>query len=229
MEHILSTSPPDRPHLIMLFCFLISRNAKCLCHLWTAKRANLGFSLIATVTSLLRLHWGWVEGMAGGGLEDGRMEGWRHSSPHTRPRCERTRQANRTQPGGVQQQGVGDSLRCEKAPNTQLRGRRIQLWPVLVSQLWWGDDYTGLDNCWTYFWHWLLLLPPPDLILVPTRRTRFYCSFNRQILGITQQAVFKLEAWHVLSMWEMGVGGGDDRNKTNWNIGCLKMIFIVIN
>lgn len=68
-------SPPDRPHLIMLFCFLISRNAKCLCHLWTAKRANLGFSLIATVTSLLRLRWGWVEGMAGGGLEDGRMEG----------------------------------------------------------------------------------------------------------------------------------------------------------
>ncbi|TNN89527.1 hypothetical protein EYF80_000130 [Liparis tanakae] len=50
-------------------------NAKCLCHLWTAKRANLGFSLIATVTSLLRLRWGWVEGMAGGGLEDGRMEG----------------------------------------------------------------------------------------------------------------------------------------------------------
>lgn len=68
------------PHLIMLFCFLISRNAKCLCHLWTAKRANLGFSLIATVTSLLRLHWGWVDGMAGGRLEDGRkearMEGW---------------------------------------------------------------------------------------------------------------------------------------------------------
>lgn len=69
-------SPPDRPpHLIMLFCFLISRNAKCLCHLWTAKRANLGFSLIATVTSLLRLRWG------GGGrhgrrreLEDGGMK-----------------------------------------------------------------------------------------------------------------------------------------------------------
>ena len=115
-------SPPDRPHLIMLFCFLISRNAKCLCHLWTAKRANLGFSLIATVTSLLRLRWGWVEGMAGGGLEDGRMEGWRHSSPHTRPRCERTRQANRTQPGGVQQQGVGDSLRCEKAPTPSWEG-----------------------------------------------------------------------------------------------------------
>lgn len=72
-------SPPDRPHLIMLFCFLISRNAKCLCHLWTAKRANLGFSLIATVTSLLRLHrgGGWV-GMHGrrrtGGRRDGRMK-----------------------------------------------------------------------------------------------------------------------------------------------------------
>lgn len=70
-------SPPDRPHLIMLFCFLISRNAKCLCHLWTAKRANLGFSLIATVTSLLCLRrgvGGW-ECMAGGGLEEGGMEG----------------------------------------------------------------------------------------------------------------------------------------------------------
>ena len=114
-------SPPDRPHLIMLFCFLISRNAKCLCHLWTAKRANLGFLLIATVTSLLRLHWGWRKAWQ---EEDGgwRMEGWRHSSPHTRPRCERTRQANRTQPGGVQQQGVGDRLRCEKAPTPSWEG-----------------------------------------------------------------------------------------------------------
>lgn len=110
---VLVHSPLDRPHLIMLFCFLISRNAKCLCHLWTAKRANLGFSLIATVTSLLCLRrglGGWVGGwecMAGGGLQEGGMEGWRHSSPHTRLRCERTRQANRTQPGGVQQRGVG--------------------------------------------------------------------------------------------------------------------------
>lgn len=72
-------SPPYRPHLITLFCFLISRNAKCLCHLWTAKRANLGFSLIATVTSLLRLRrGGWWVGMHGrrrtGGRRDGRMK-----------------------------------------------------------------------------------------------------------------------------------------------------------
>lgn len=156
-------SPPDRPHLIMLFCFLISRNAKCLCHLWTAKRANLGFSLIATVTSLLRLHWGWVEGMAGGGLEDGRMEGWRHSSPHTRLRCERTRQANRTQPGGVQQQGVGDSLRCEKAPTPSWEGGGFssgQFWTLNFD-----EEMTTLG--WIivglFFWHWHLLLPPSDL------------------------------------------------------------------
>lgn len=177
-------SPPDRSHLIMLFCFLISRNAKRLCHLWTAKSANLGFSLIATVTSLLRLRWGWVDGVAGGGgLEAGRMEGWRHSSPHTRPRCERTRQANRTQPGGVQQQGVGDSLRCEKSPNTQLRS---QFWSL---NFWWGDDYIGLDSCWTFCltltpvitpnWYWF----PHDVLFL-------FCSFNRQI-GITQQALFK--------------------------------------
>lgn len=34
----------------------------------------MGFSLIATVTSLLRLRWGWVEGIAGVELEDGGMK-----------------------------------------------------------------------------------------------------------------------------------------------------------
>lgn len=151
----------------MLFCFLISRNAKCLCHLWTAKRANLGFSLIATVTSLLRLRrgvGGW-ECMAGGGLAEGGMEGWRHSSPRTRLRCERTRQANRTQPGGVQQRGVGGQPALWKSPNTQPRGRRTQLRPTLLAQLWWGEDCIKLGNCWTFSWHWHLLSPhpPPDL------------------------------------------------------------------
>lgn len=84
------------------------------CHLWTAKRANLGFSLIATVTSLLRLRWGWVEGRHGrrttGGWRDGGMK--TQLSSHTRPRCERTRQANRMQPGGVRRQGVGRGTAC---------------------------------------------------------------------------------------------------------------------
>lgn len=169
---MLVHSPPDRPHLIMLFCFLISRNAKCLCHLWTAKRANLGFSLIATVTSLLRLHWGWVEGMAGGELEDGRMK--TQLSSHT---AEVWKNAAGQQNAAWRSPtaGSGGQPALWKSPNTQLRGRRIQLWPVLVSQLWWGDDYIGLDNCWTFFWH--LLLPPPDSIPVPTQCTIFKKQF----------------------------------------------------
>lgn len=216
---MLVHSPPDRPHLIMLFCFLISRNAKCLCHLWTAKRANLGFSLIATVTSLLRLHWGWVEGMAGGGLEDGRMK--TQLSSHT---AEVWKNAAGQQNAAWRSPtaGSGGQPALWKSPNTQLRGRRIQLWPVLVSQLWWGDDYIGLDNCWTFFWH--LLLPPPDSIPVPTQCTFFFfflnCSFNRKILVITQQAVFQLVAWHVWSLCvRQGIGGGDDKNKPKWNVG----------
>lgn len=61
------------------------------------------FSLIATVTSLLRLRrGGWVAGMAGGGWWD------EDTALLTRgPRCGRMQQANRTQPGGVQQQGCG--------------------------------------------------------------------------------------------------------------------------
>lgn len=128
-------SPPDRPpHLIMLFCFLISRNAKCLCHLWTAKRANLGFSLIATVTSLLRLRWGWVEGMAGGELEDGGMEGWRRSSPHTRAEVWKNAAGQQNAAWRSPTAGSGGQPALRKSPNTQLRGRRMQLWASFCTQ-----------------------------------------------------------------------------------------------
>lgn len=126
----LVPSPPDRPHLIMLFCFLISRNAKCLCHLWTAKRANLGFPLIATVTSLLRLHrgadgrvGGW-ERMAGGGLDegwrDGRME--TQLSSHT---AEVWKNAAGQQNAAWRSPTAGsgeDSLGCERAPTPSREG-----------------------------------------------------------------------------------------------------------
>lgn len=119
-------SPPDRPHLIMLFCFLISRNAKCLCHLWTAKRANLGFSLIATVTSLLRLRWG-VGGWVGthgrrrtGGRRDGRMETQlsSHAAEVWKNAAGQQNAAWRSPTAG----SGGDSLRCERAPTPSWEG-----------------------------------------------------------------------------------------------------------
>ena len=165
-------SPPDRPHLIMLFCFLISRNAKCLCHLWTAKSANLGFSLIATVTSLLRLRWGWVEGMAGGGW---RMEGWRDGGMKTQLSSHTGR--------GVKERG-GPTERSLEESNSREWGTACAVKkpqhpaekeedsapassaPSTLMRRW--LHWVGY-SLWTLFWHWHLLLAPSWLkILVPT-------------------------------------------------------------
>lgn len=158
----------------MLFCFLISTNAKCLCHLWTAKRANLGFSLIATVTSLLRLRWG-----VGGGNawqeEDWRKEGWKDGDTalltHGRGVKERGRPTERSLEESNSGEWGGQPA-LWKSPNTQLRGRRTQLRPALLAQLCWGDDSVKSGNCWTSSWH--AHLSPPSLAQrAPTHQTHF--------------------------------------------------------
>lgn len=150
-------SPPDIPHLITLFCFLISRNAKCLCHLWTAKRANLGFSLIATVTSLLRLHWGWVEGMAGG-WEDGRMK--TQLSSHTAEVWKNAAgQQNAAWRSPTAGSGGQPALWKTPTPSWELLG------PLMVSQLRWRDVYIGFDNRWMCLWYWHLLPHLLELVL----------------------------------------------------------------
>lgn len=124
---VLVHSPLDRPHLIMLFCFLISRNAKCLCHLWTAKRANLGFSLIATVTSLLCLRRG-LGGWVGGNAwqeEDCRKEGWKDGDTALLTHGWGVKERGRPTERSLEESNSGewgDSLRCERAPTPSWEG-----------------------------------------------------------------------------------------------------------
>lgn len=155
------------PHLIMLFCFLISRNAKCLCHLWTTKRANLGFSLIATVTSLLRLRWGWVEDVAGGGLEDGGMK--TQLSSHMAEVWKNTAGQQNTA-WRSPTAGSGGQPALWKSPDTRLRGGGCSSGKFLVAQLWWGNGQSASGGCWAFWWPWHLLWtphPPPDLTMFP--------------------------------------------------------------